>query len=559
MKIAIIPSAVRPNEELREQFGDVPNVLIPLEEKPILDYIIKNLEAQVDKFFLVVSEEKFNQLQEYVMNNELSDKVEVVGVSNTKSIAETILKGVSFAEESLGKIDSLIINFGDTFVDEGLDYSGDNIVYSDDSEMFKWTTFEFEKNGQISSIIDKGQIHSDGSQNHVFIGIFSISNVELFRQILNNELNNKHEPFFLGLKEYSEKNPFKYLYTEHWIDTGHLEKYIESKKAVKARSFNTIEIDHKRGTLTKRSVEVEKLISEIGWYLKLPIDVQYLTPRIFDYSMEYSNPYVRMEYYSYPTLHELFLWSDLSVTDWEKIFDNLLFILDDLKTYTKKVSKEIFKKTLYDMYFMKTVERVEKLKSNSDYFEMYNNSIWINGKKFNSIKFYINKLEDLLERSGVYSRERLGIIHGDYCASNILVDKKTNIVRLIDPRGKFGDYDIYGDSLYDVAKLMHSFDGRYDFIIADQFKVSYENKSLTYELYTNEKHDKITELIMKRLKEKNEKEYYQAKLIEALLFLSMVPLHSDYPSRQYIMLATGIKLIDEALKYYSIENKEVSN
>ena len=43
-------------------------------------------------------------------------------------------------------------------------------------------------------------------------------------------------------------------------------------------------------------------------------------------------------------------------------------------------------------------------------------------------------------------------------------------------------------------------------------------------------------------------DYPTLQLIESTLFLSMIPLHSDHPRRQYAMLATGIGLLDKVLK-----------
>lgn len=76
---------------------------------------------------------------------------------------------------------------------------------------------------------------------------------------------------------------------------------------IEPRSFNFLELDEMRGLLTKRSLHKEKLIKEIFWYLKIPKQLRYLTPRIFDYSLADDSPFVKMEYYGYRTLHEIFL------------------------------------------------------------------------------------------------------------------------------------------------------------------------------------------------------------------------------------------------------------
>lgn len=38
------------------------------------------------------------------------------------------------------------------------------------------------------------------------------------------------------------------------------------------------------------------------------------------------------------------------------------------------------------------------------------------------------------------------------------------------------------------------------------------------------------------------------RLIEATLFLSMIPLHSDYKQRQFAMLATGVMLLEQVIR-----------
>ena len=76
---------------------------------------------------------------------------------------------------------------------------------------------------------------------------------------------------------------------------------------INARKFNFMELDERRGILTKKSLHQEKLITEIQWYLKLPKPLHYLAPRIFAYSLYSDAPYIQMEFYGYRTLHEIFL------------------------------------------------------------------------------------------------------------------------------------------------------------------------------------------------------------------------------------------------------------
>ena len=43
-------------------------------------------------------------------------------------------------------------------------------------------------------------------------------------------------------------------------------------------------------------------------------------------------------------------------------------------------------------------------------------------------------------------------------------------------------------------------------------------------------------------------------LIEALLFISMVPMHSDFPNRQLVMLAQGIVKVDQVYKQIGLSS-----
>lgn len=89
----------------------------------------------------------------------------------------------------------------------------------------------------------------------------------------------------------------------------------------------------------------------------------------------------------------------------------------------------------------------------------------------------MDQIEALLSVSvprELFDITQFNIIHGDLCFANIMVDNTFSFIKVIDPRGKFGDFDIYGDYRYELAKLFHSVDGKYDFIIKDLFTIKYD-------------------------------------------------------------------------------------
>src|ERR1700722_17554696 len=64
--------------------------------------------------------------------------------------------------------------------------------------------------------------------------------------------------------------------------------------------------------------------------------------------------------------------------------------------------------------------------------------------------------------------EAFTLIHGDPTFSNIIITRH-GFPFLIDPRGRFGDTQFYGDPLYDWAKLWYSLVGGYDNFNRKQF------------------------------------------------------------------------------------------
>ncbi len=314
---------------------------------------------------------------------------------------------------------------------------------------------------------------------------------------------------------------------------------------VKARLFNHIEIDNERGILKKTSRDVEKFIGEIKWYLKLPVDLEYVRPRIFDYSLHYGQPYVRMEYYSYCTLHELFVYGELTSLQWKKIFSRIKFVLEDFSRY--KLDSADLKNSLRSMYLDKTLNRLNQLKTQPEFDKFFKEPLRINGTCYQPLDEIIKILENVIPKF-LLEAKSFSIIHGDFCFPNIMIDDNFNFIKLIDPRGKFGDYDIYGDPRYEFAKLLHSIEGKYDFIIKDLFdlKITGEN-DFNLKILDAKNTSNLSEIFFEVFDNDLKKDIREIRLIEALLFLSMIPMHQENINRQIAMMCTGIKILNELI------------
>lgn len=324
---------------------------------------------------------------------------------------------------------------------------------------------------------------------------------------------------------------------------------MDEQLKVEPRAFNFLEVDEKRGTLTKRSTHRENLITEIQWYLKLPKALHYLAPRIFSFSLYSDSPYIQMEFYGYRTLHEIFLTAlrKGEPPDFcELLLRRLLFTVEEMQAHRLRCDRELARAAITSMYIDKTLSRLDKLRANDDFKNFFAQKIIVNGKIFHSLDEIISLLPELVDRLLLpAAEENFSVIHGDLCLPNILAEEAHGFLRLVDPRGKFGDFDIYGDRRYDLAKLLHSLEGNYDLIIADEFKVSVHGSAIDYALTFDfgKVREKFFAVFAEQLKD-----LQALRLIEATLFLSMIPLHADALNRQRVMLARGVELFESVLE-----------
>jgi hypothetical protein len=199
MTLCIIPSALEITSELQEQFGNIPNVLIPLESKAFIDYIATDISIN---YSIVSMGCHKNQIEDYVKN---LPNVSCLSIAKTSDLAETILCGI---EHSNAIADKVIVNFGDTFINEVTDLNTDTVFFSQENDTEKWTSFT-EQNGIITEIIDKKYT---GNNDRVFVGKFCFNDVNLLTKLL------KSKKFYIAVQKYSETHPFTFVETTNWID-----------------------------------------------------------------------------------------------------------------------------------------------------------------------------------------------------------------------------------------------------------------------------------------------------------------------------------------------------
>jgi Phosphotransferase enzyme family len=139
------------------------------------------------------------------------------------------------------------------------------------------------------------------------------------------------------------------------------------------------------------------------------------------------------------------------------------------------------------------------------------------------------------------------VIHGDLCCSNILYDPRTSLIKFIDPRGEFFDEGCYGDPRYDLAKLLHSFHGGYDFILHEMYQLTPAGeRRYDMSLLRSDTARQADSLLLELLGSMTGYDLRDLLTLEALLFLTMLPFHCDDTKRQTALYLRGLMLLKEA-------------
>ena len=513
------------------------NATIPVNGKPVISWILDDLiQKGFNTVELVLREDNFRlkQLLEKYYSRRIDLKI--ISLQNPLSIVESLKAAI--ANDCTSK-EPIQVILGDTLIYSDYGKKLDVIYVAEVENTTNWCIAQVSEGNELLALLDKQYI--EGSLHKALCGYYCFSNTSALSEAVDSSLNEGAKELSHVLMHYHAAQPLKLVNTYEWYDFGHLESLIRSKKTLfRPRHFNTLEIDPLLNTITKRSSKDDKLLDELNWFKLLPDPLKVLTPRFYTDDSNSNQITITQEFYGYPTLSELYVYGDLSVTVWQSIIDYLFQVQTLFQSYKTDFSAL----NCHQIYIEKTFNRIETMLEQKviwrDLWEK--ETIIINGKKYPSLRINLERLHSSLSELCV--KGEYNIIHGDFCFSNILYDLNNQIVRLIDPRGSFGEKGIYGDPRYDIAKMRHSMTGGYDYIVSDLFSVNYQNESFEYTIFQDDKDLPLQFFLDKLIAQKGYK-IREIKLIEGLLFLSMIPYHVDHFERQQMMFIRATEILSE--------------
>jgi len=341
---------------------------------------------------------------------------------------------------------------------------------------------------------------------------------------------------FSTIKNLILLNNEKYL-----LDISKYENFVHFLQTkYEVRFFNSIEDNGKY--LIKKSKNSNKISSEYFYYKNIPNSMKIFYPYVFDLEKDGEFSSYKIEKFNIPDLSIQYISNSFDSFMLNALIQNIFNFIDI--RYKKEVTSIIFDEVFNSQYKVKVNERLELLKKNKQLFQILNNYI-ATGTKYDSIDQVFELYNSLLDkkyRNFKFSKNYLTFSHGDLCFSNILYDRKLNIFKLIDPKGGLKEDDLYLDPFYDLAKLSHSILGNYDFINNGMYETKIDGLELHLSI-EGEVSDELQKVFKQKIKNLGFDLNF-IRLLESSLFLSMLPLHSDNPSKVLALFLNGLKILE---------------
>ncbi len=503
IKLNVIIQAGGKGTRLKHNTWNRPKCLVPVLGKTLLYHTLDAVDANS---FYLIGDYKFDALKLYTETIKPKNNLHLIKAKGSGS-----LSGINQTLHLIKNDGPILIIWSDLFFTSKLKLQKSNKPLVGISDNFPCRYLI--QNKKIKKNINLQ------NKNGV-IGFFYFPNKELLKNISSD---GEFVEYLINKK--IKFNTQKFDNVSEIGEDGNLE--IFRSKFSNSRYFNEIS-KFKKYVIKKSKIKDfdELLKGEKAWYKNLNKYNFNKIPKIYK-----SKNSIKLERIHGKHPYQIF-------SNREKILKKIFLTIDDLHSISEK---EATRQDLNKVYYKKTIDRVLSIKNMIPNFK--DEEFRINGQNCKNYfsKKYIGDLKKLLK---IINPNKFKIIHGDTTFSNILIDKKNN-VKLIDPRMNFGNSKLFGDPLYDWAKLYYSVYGSYDNFNNKKFALRIINKNIEYYILENgwAKYQYF-------FKEKFGKEINKIDLIHGLIWLSL----TGYVKEDYDSILTsfykGLFIINELEKNF---------
>ena len=471
--------------------------LLPLENKPVISYLIDKLDPKVE--IVIAVGYKSEQIKTYLDEVYSNRKITYVDVENYDGVGSGPGLSLLSCKEELQE--PFIFTSVDTIVKEDsvFNFVGDN-----------WLgVSEVPVENSMDYCLVQGSKYLDtlyyGTGNRAYIGMAGVYDYKDFwnsledRKIMKDEYQVIHG--FDGLKDIR-------LIDFTWYDTGNNKSYNDTKKVFS----NDIVANKSDEAIFIHEDKVIKYFNNSEKVQKRKNRTEYLSDMCPEISL------VNENMYSYKYISGDLLSTVTDETLMKKFLDDC-----QSKLWSNSKTYDSFYNDCKEMYETKTKQRLTKL------FDCELDKVkFINGVEVKPTEVMLDKID----WSGIYSKSIPTLFHGDLQPENVIYDDKNNSFVLIDWRQSFGDSIEYGDVYYDLSKIYHAILINGQTILKDMFDFSRIGTSVTLDFYA--KSNLVSFMnIFKQFCQENNYSWQNVELLGILHYLNICTLYDNFKNGKY--------------------------
>jgi MobA-like NTP transferase domain len=430
----IIVQAGGRGSRLRHHTWNKPKCLVSVRGKPLLYHLFDRFPKA---HFHIIGDYAFEQLQKYLETNP-----PIPSYTLTHTDQKGTLSGISVALQDVPKDAELLITWSDLIIGDLPEFPITDypVVVTTNAFTCRWT-------------YDHGQLKEEPGPNGI-PGIFYVKQAKEFPTPPSSGEFVKWFSKSVTKFAIKECNNLEELGDFATIET-------QNDRAGFSRFFNEVKILDT--TVEKRAIDpnyADLIGKEQSWY-KSVSDLGFRRiPKIIS-----TEPYV-MERISGQHAYQM---TDLNDRERRAVLADYLDALVSLHDLGTQPAVE---QDIRDTYINKTINRVESVANIIPNFSK--SAMTINGIKCQNIFSKPEIFEDIYK---MLEPKFFTPIHGDPTFSNSLIDRNLR-AWFIDPRGYFSKPGIWGDPVYDFAKVYYSAVGGYDAFNRRKFKLHIDDETV---------------------------------------------------------------------------------
>lgn len=428
----------------------------------------------------------------------------------------------------------LTLVLGDTLVSDFAALPPDAVGIGQVEAAREFCLARADPSGRIVGYEDKPD--RKGPSDEAVVGVYRFADGALIRRLLDEADTQEYGELNDLLTRYGREYPLTAVRVQGWQDLGSYERYLAANRASmlgRADHRFTVVDD---GSVIKNG-NPALIAAQVRWHRNLPETAVGLAPRV----LEAGEGWHRTELLDYPSLAQLLLYEPLPPATWSLLLTRLLGVMEDcLWAPTRRRSAEL---PLWceRVYITKTEDR---LGSWPVWEQIRSRTLVVNGTAMPSFDELWPTAVALL-RAVAATASHSSVIHADMTFSNILLARGFGMFKLLDPGSAFSNRP-GGDVRYDLAKLRQSYAGGYDALRENLFQLD-RIGSDRWELRVFPRPSAITATADEAVAAAGY-DVAAVRLLEAVQFVSMVPLHHDNPDRQLALYIRGLQLLTAVLE-----------